>query len=1210
MCGKRLSAECAECGFSNPLTYRFCGMCGKTINLEIAGAMIESQLPQAMPIVPAPIQPAHILEGERRVVTVIVTDLNESTQLLEKLGTENWVEKMNVILHILESEIHRFGGEISQFRGDGLVALFGATLAHEDDAERAVLAALSMQRAFTSYVRDMAIPQAINLKMRVGVNTGEVIVASVSDRQHWEETAMGMAIAVAARMETAAEPGTVLVSEHTHKLIEAYFDWQILGEIFVKGVSQPIAVYRPVAHSTDPEYTPQPQEFSNSIPLIGRDKEIHVLKDCVQGLFDGRGHIATVQGDKGSGKSFLLRNVRQYFAHRGALLAESQSLSISDVPVLTWVTGRCRSYSQAWPYSLWFDLFRDWLKFKPDDSKQNKSAHLRHRTEELWGDKHVEHYPYIATFLGLPLEETYSEKIRHLDGEGLRQRFFLAVRSWIESTSRIGPLVLALADLQWADDSSLTLLKYCLSVCDNEALLWVPTFRPERENPMWEIYHYIEIEYPHRLININLLPLTEAQSQELLNHVIGSQALTPETSKLIIHNAGGNPYYILELVRVLIANGVLACDEDGSRWHITRAVTSLDLPDSLQQLLIARLDRLTPAEHLLFQVAAVIGPVFWFNMLQAMIDDTNTLKSDLSALQRSQFIEENGRVPELGMQYTIRSPLLRDTAYDSLLNNQRAAYHIKAAEYLESLSAPDVPGGYDGMLAYHYRGAGNPKKELFYTHLAADKARKIYANTEALQFYTRAIELLDLLEKETISEQENRIFITERFEVLNDRREVLQQLGQFEASRNDTLALLPLAKKLDDDKIWTVDALLAQAEISAHSIDDLRQGLQTAWDAFSLSQQLGDQYREMRSLIRISNYLLLLKDPAWHEMVERALQMTRQVGDLKAEVNLLLRIGSAYGIDDLPRSREYLQAALSKSESLNDKATELSLLDAIGQQFERDGNYYKQLVEYEEKKLRISREIGHRLREANALNSCGQIQALYLGDYEGGLELCKQSLHILENLPTRLFPILRIAQIESARGNYAEALATLESAYPLGEKIISDTGRVGIKLVTAIVYNLLGDEGHLWSAIHLTSEIQQMVANNMVSRQYQMTAASEASVAHLKLARLYSVRGNSESQEHIQQALESSQTCLNIYGQFGFVQVVECTSEEIFYRHSQVLAANGQAEEAADFVKRASDEMMRKYELIPTKNHFRKTFLRNITLHVDIRSAIGWKKHS
>jgi len=137
-----------------------------------------------------------------------------------------------------------------------------------------------------------------------------------------------------------------------------------------------------------------------------------------------------------------------------------------------------------------------------------------------------------------------------------------------------------------------------------------------------------------------------------------------------------------------------------------------------------------------------------------------------------------------------------------------------------------------------------------------------------------------------------------------------------------------------------------------------------------------------------------------------------------------------------------------------------------------------------------------------------------------------------------------------------------------------------------------------------------MVANNMVSRQYQMTAASEASVAHLKLARLYSVRGNSESQEHIRQALESSQTCLNIYGQFGFVQVVECTSEEIFYRHSQALAANGQAEEAADFVKRASDEMMRKYEFIPTKNHFRKTFLRNITLHVDIRSAIGWKKHS
>src|SRR5215211_7689743 len=191
-CGTRLSTTCPECGFANPLDFRFCGMCGTRLNTESAPPVIEQPalLPatEAEPLLPAAPPP---LEGERRVVTVVLTDLTDSTNLLEQIGTEGWVELMNRILHILESEIYRFGGEISQFRGDGLVAFFGATSAHEDDPERAVLAALAMQRVFTQFVRELTQPEAQSLQMRVGVNTGEVIVAAGTDRQNWEETAMG-----------------------------------------------------------------------------------------------------------------------------------------------------------------------------------------------------------------------------------------------------------------------------------------------------------------------------------------------------------------------------------------------------------------------------------------------------------------------------------------------------------------------------------------------------------------------------------------------------------------------------------------------------------------------------------------------------------------------------------------------------------------------------------------------------------------------------------------------------------------------------------------------------------------------------------------------------------------------------------------------------------------------------------------------------------
>jgi len=242
-CGTRLTVACSECGFANPLDYRFCGMCGTRLSADAEQPVIEQSvfLPKTEdePFLPTEASP---LEGERRVVTVVLTDLTDSTDLRMRVGTEGWVELMNRILHILESEIYRFGGEISQFRGDGLVAFFGATAAHEDDPERAILAALSMQRAFELYVRELVQSEAADLRMRVGVSTGEVIVASGAGRQQWQETAMGIAVAVAARMETAAEPGTVLVSEHTYRLVESQFDWQSLGQISVKGVSQPVAV--------------------------------------------------------------------------------------------------------------------------------------------------------------------------------------------------------------------------------------------------------------------------------------------------------------------------------------------------------------------------------------------------------------------------------------------------------------------------------------------------------------------------------------------------------------------------------------------------------------------------------------------------------------------------------------------------------------------------------------------------------------------------------------------------------------------------------------------------------------------------------------------------------------------------------------------------------------------------------------------------------
>jgi tetratricopeptide (TPR) repeat protein len=410
---------------------------------------------------------------------------------------------------------------------------------------------------------------------------------------------------------------------------------------------------------------------------------------------------------------------------------------------------------------------------------------------------------------------------------------------------------------------------------------------------------------------------------------------------------------------------------------------------------------------------------------------------------------------------------------------------------------------------------------------------------------------------------------------------------------------------MSDDRIWLIDALLANADFPANSREELRPALQMAEQALDLSRELGDKRRELSSLMSVARIRLSLRESNSLAIAEEALALARQLGDLPTEVSMLLRIGNAYGMDNLSRSREYLEAALARSESLNDKRIEILLLETLGREFERDGDYYRQLTQYERKRLKLSREIGNRYVEGQTLMFCGQIEGLYLGDYESGLKLEREVLQIWEPITGRLFPLLRIAQILIAQGKYADALATLDTARPLGDKVVMDIGRAGLGMVTIILSNALNDEARLREALELVNQIQQMTTDNMISQQYRMAVACEASNTHLKLAAYCRERDNNEYWMHLTQALESSQNAVDLYQHFGFVQIVECTSEEILYRHALALQANQHPVEAIEFLERAYQEMMRKHDLIPSDSPFRKTFLENIQLHMDIQNLYG-----
>jgi tetratricopeptide (TPR) repeat protein len=754
--------------------------------------------------------------------------------------------------------------------------------------------------------------------------------------------------------------------------------------------------------------------------------------------------------------------------------------------------------------------------------------------------------------------------------------------------------------MHWADATSLDLLEHCLPVADNEAVLWLLVFRPDRTLPIWQIRYHLEMQYPHRLAAIHLQPLSEAESSEIIDHLIGPDVLPPETQQMVIEKAEGNPYYVQELIHALMSQEVLVQEE--GQWRAAQTVSNIELPDSLQNLLLARIDRLTTEERQLVQMAAVIGKVFWSEVLAFLVDDRATVKAHLTTLQRHQLIAERGQIPNLGMEYVFKSTLIRDAAYEGLLSTQRKALHLRVTRYFESHFDEDGLVPYHGLLAYHYRMAGDLKKELTYTLQAAERARRVYANTEALDHYTHAMQLLDHLEAEELTEEPCQALLKQRFRVLDGRREINFLLGNADRGWRDALALLPLARQIDEP-VWVIDALLQQPGVAGwRDQGQLREGIPMAQEALALAQRIGDEHREMLCRGAMAGQRYSMGDPTWQEHSKRALDLARKLGDRRYEVALLTNLGRVYASRAPERSMEYLQEALPICQVLNDKEAELDLLRLIGEQWESSDDYYRRLIECHEQEVELSREVGNRPAETRALMFAGQIRGIYLGDFERGLQMLRNALEIIPRDPLEFFIRLRIAQIYVMQGRHANAQQTLEHVRHVTHPPSHPVGEVGLRLTTALLYNALGDEAYLRHAIEVTDQMPTLPDDSpQFAEQYRMATHCVRATSHLALAHYATDR---TEQKHLGRlALEASSTALEIYEKLGYVRPIECTSEEILYRHSLALSATDQPAEARDYLRRAYREMMRKHDMIPPNTRLRQTYLDNIKLHQEIRVA-------
>jgi tetratricopeptide (TPR) repeat protein len=445
---------------------------------------------------------------------------------------------------------------------------------------------------------------------------------------------------------------------------------------------------------------------------------------------------------------------------------------------------------------------------------------------------------------------------------------------------------------------------------------------------------------------------------------------------------------------------------------------------------------------------------------------------------------------------------------------------------------------------------------------------------------------------------------TQKFEVLSGRYSEYYHLGEVVEGNEDAKALLELSREISDEPTWLIDALLRQPEITqADQKEYLDPGLAMAEQALGLAKNIGDRHRQLFALIARARLLQIRGEKTSFDSAYEALGLARELGDLETETRLLIGIAAGYGMENIQKSKELLDQAVVLSRKLNNKRVELELLSALGSEYERNGDYYHLLTQFEEKRLAICREIGDKLTEGFVLMYVAQIQGLYLGDYDTALKTIYDAFKLTKKVAGSLYPLLRLVQLQAKMGLFPEAAGSLVMALPLSERNAFDIGRAGYNLVGAILSNEKGDEAGYRAALGFSDEVRELAESQKVSRQYLVASFCESSTAHLGLARL--TEDLVEKEKHRQEALSCSEAAYRVFQEYGFIQIIECSTEEVAFRRAQALVENSREAEAEEFFHKAYEETMRKHDLIPSGSHYRKTFLNNIALHRQIKLAHG-----
>jgi class 3 adenylate cyclase/tetratricopeptide (TPR) repeat protein len=688
-----MGVPCPSCGSGNPPEHRFCGHCGAPLDLPGLQEAVARE-----PFTPKPAAaPGAALPGEMKQVTVLFCDIVGSTPLTERLGAEAMRDLVSSFLAASLAEVHRYGGTAPQFTGDGFMALFGAPVAQEDHVQRALLAALAIQRALGGS-EDARGAAGLNLPVRISVHTGPVVFGPIINKLSMDYTAIGDTANIAARLQQAAEPATILLSETTYRLAQSYARVEPVGPLVLKGKADPITAYRLLGIS-QARAALRPSTAARGTTFVDRQSDLAILNNFLRQVESGHRQAVGIVGEPGIGKSRLLSEFRRQLARER----------------VTWIEGRCVSYGTAIPYLLMLDLMRGSCGILESDSQEAIVERVRSGLERIGMDPDQDS-PVLLHLLGVKDPDTAPALA---NPEAVKAKAFEIFRQISIKLSLERSLVLVLEDLHWIDKISEEFLGFLAENTVDARILMLATYRPGYRPP------WIDKSYG----GANpLQPLSRDDSLQMVRSVLSDEHLVDLVTEEIVAKADGNPFFMEQLAL-----------HAGEATDLRSAPM---VPNTIHDVVMARIDRLSAETKRLLQTAAVIGREFPHRLLGAVLTAVGSLEAQLRELIRLEFIYE--RVEPEGTTYVFCHALTQEAAYGALLESHRRVLHGAIGHAIEQLYI-DRSEEVAELLALHFGHSDASEKAVDYAILAAEKAQRRWANNEALNYFRDALHRLDAM---------------------------------------------------------------------------------------------------------------------------------------------------------------------------------------------------------------------------------------------------------------------------------------------------------------------------------------------------------------------------------------------------------------------------------------------------------------------------------